>query len=145
MAKWGKCDFSQFIKMRDRFQQLQTEDLQTLAMDLTNEIASRLFARIVKRTPVGQYPSGSGKVGGTLRRGWTIGEIQHIGNMYQIEIINPTEYAIYVEYGHRTANHKGWVRGRFMMTISEKEINNQMPKIIQKRITEYLEWCMNGK
>lgn len=196
MARWGKCDFSQFIKMRDKFQQLQTEDLQNLAMELTNEIASRLFRRIVKRTPVGDYKKDAivatykrnnakkgikkgdtvytktgkvkktnkkivsfatsdgknvtfkatiSKVGGTLRRGWTIGAIQHIGNMYQIEIINPVEYAPYVEFGHRTRDHRGWVRGRFMMTISEKEINNQMPKIIQKRITEYLEWCMNGK
>ena len=144
MATWGKCNFQQLITMRDKFQQLQTSELNTLAMQLTNEIASRLFRRIVKRTPVGQYSSGSGKVGGTLRRGWTIGEIQHLGNMYQVEIINPTEYAIYVEYGHRTANHKGWVKGQFMLTISEKEIEQQASKIIEKRIVQYLEWCMNG-
>ena len=54
-----------------------------------------------KRTPVGQYPSGSGKVGGTLRRGWTIGEVKHEGNDCIIEVINPLEYASYVEYGHR--------------------------------------------
>jgi hypothetical protein len=145
MARWGNTNFDQLIKMRDRFQQLQTIELQTLAMELTNEIAQRLFKRVVKRTPVGQYPSGNGKVGGTLRRGWTIGEIQHSGNMYKIEIINPIEYAPYVEYGHRTANHKGWVKGQFMMTISEKEIEQQATKIIEKRIMEYLRWCMNGQ
>lgn len=145
MARWGNTTFDQLIKMRDRFQQLQTSELNTLAMQLTNEIAARLFKRIVKRTPVGQYSSGSGKVGGTLRRGWTIGEMQHSGNMYKIEIINPIIYAPYVEYGHRTANHKGWVKGQFMMTISEKEIEQQATKIIEKRIMEYLRWCMNGQ
>jgi hypothetical protein len=145
MATWGKADFKQLISMRDKFQQLQSSDLQTLAMDLTNEIASRLFRRVVKRTPVGQYSSGSGKTGGTLRRGWTIGEIQHIGSMYQVEIINPIEYAPYVEFGHRTANHKGWVQGRFMLTISEREIQAQATKIVERRIMQYLEWCMNGK
>lgn len=145
MATWGKTDFKQLVNMRDKFQQLQTSDLQNLAIELTNEIAARLFRRVVKRTPVGQYSSGSGKTGGTLRRGWTIGEIQHIGNMYQVEIINTIEYAPYVEFGHRTANHKGWVQGRFMLTISEREIQAQATKIVERRIMQYLEWCMNGK
>ena len=41
------------------------------------ELAARLLAKVIKRTPVGQYPSGSGKVGGTLRRGWTAGKNQN--------------------------------------------------------------------
>ena len=42
-----------------------------------------------------------GYVGGNLKRNWTVGDIQKIGDSYQVEIINPTEYASYVEYGHR--------------------------------------------
>lgn len=145
MARWGKTDFKQLVNMRDKFQKLQSGDLQNLSIELTNEIAARLFRRVVKRTPVGVYPASSGKVGGTLRRGWTIGEIEHTGNIYQIDIINPIIYSSYVEFGHRTANHKGWVQGRFMLTISEREIQAQATKIIEKRIIEYLEWCMNGK
>lgn len=145
MTKWGKCDFKQLVRMQEKLQQLDTNKLQTICISLTNEIASRLLRRVIKRTPVGQYPEGTGKVGGTLRNGWNIGEVTQTGNLYEVEIINQTMYASYVEFGHRTRNHKGWVRGRFMMTISEKELDAQAPKIIEKRIKEYLEWCFSGK
>nr|WP_321152416.1 HK97 gp10 family phage protein [uncultured Acetatifactor sp.] len=88
------------------------------------------------------------KKGGTLRRGWTAGgsakgygdllAVHHFGDTYAIEIVNPVEYASYVEYGHRTANHKGWVKGHFMMTISEQELQSIVPQILERRIREFL-------
>lgn len=104
----------------------------------------------------------TGKKGGTLRRGWTSKTqeeaengkkasakeyvdsltINHIGDMIQIEIINPVEYASYVEYGHRTANHRGWVRGQFMMTISEREIQDIAPKVLEQKIKHFFEECI---
>lgn len=87
-------------------------------------------------------PKESGKQGGTLRRGWTVGETKKEGNNYVIEIINPVEYASYVEYGHRTPNHKGWVKGRFMMTISEQEIEQLAPVLLEKKIQKLLEGCL---
>ena len=87
---------------------------------------------------------------GTLRRGWT-GEkrasaqgyadsltVNHFGDTYVIEIVNPVEYASYVEYGHRTANHSGWVKGQFMMTISEQELQRIAPKVLENKIKKYL-------
>ena len=92
------------------------------------------------------------KKGGTLRRGWTAGgpargyadslAVHHRGDTYAIEIVNPVEYASYVEYGHRTANHKGWVRGHFMMTISEQELQTIAPQILERRIKEHLGGAM---
>lgn len=92
----------------------------------------------------------SGKKGGTLRRGWT-GEkntsvqeyvdnikVNHVGDTYIIDIVNPVEYASYVEYGHRTANHKGWVTGHFMMTISEQELASITPRVLENKIKKYL-------
>ena len=93
----------------------------------------------------------SGKKGGTLRRGWTGGKrvsaseyadslkVDHVGDTYVIDIVNPTEYASYVEYGHRTRNHKGWVKGHFMMTISEQELQKITPKILERKVKIYLE------
>lgn len=52
--------------------------------------------------------------------------------------MNPVEYASYVEYGHRTANHKGWVKGKFMMTISEQELEKIAPKVLENKIKKYL-------
>lgn len=94
----------------------------------------------------------SGKQGGTLRRGWTNNQraetyaayvpVHHFGDTYVIEIVNPVEYASYVEYGHRTANHKGWVKGKFMMTISEQELEKIAPKVLENKIKKYLGGCL---
>lgn len=103
----------------------------------------------------------SGKTGGTLRRGWTSAThaeassgtgkgtvteefldkitVTHTGNTYRIEIINPVEYASYVEYGHRTANHKGWVQGKFMLTIAEEHIRQTAPNLLAQRLKTFLE------
>lgn len=117
------------------------------------ELAARLLAKVIKRTPVGQYESGTGKVGGTLRRGWTAGKsssgtayakslkVNHYGGVYHIEIVNPVEYASYVEFGHRKSNKKGWVKGHYMLTISEQEIQRTAPAILEKKIESKLKEC----
>jgi len=102
------------------------------------EIAARLLAKVVKRTLPGQYPPSSGKKGGTLRRGWTVGEIEKHGGAFHIEVINPVEYASYVEYGHRTRDHQGWVEGKFYLTISEQEIERDAPAILERKLQKYL-------
>lgn len=144
--KYGKFDIKGMKELQNKLQKLQDPD--TFCESCAKELAARLLTKVIKRTPVGQYPAGSGKTGGTLRRGWTTGKsaanyadsmtVSHSGNVYTIEIINPVEYASYVEYGHRTRNHNGWVKGRFMMTISEQELQSIAPKVLEKRIREYM-------
>ena len=149
MGKMGAFKIDDLKKFRDELNKLQDPD--AFVESCAKELAARLLRFVVKRTPVGDYPKGSGKKGGTLRRGWTGSKsqsfaqnyadsltVQHNGDNYVIEIVNPVEYASYVEYGHRTANHKGWVKGRFMMTISEQELQTIAPKILEKRIKQYL-------
>jgi hypothetical protein len=159
MGKYGKVNFDDLKKLQEnvnKMNQLQTEQF----MDsCAKELAARLLAKVIKRTPVGEYPASTGKKGGTLRRGWTSQasgsgsegmktngakqyvdtlKVHHFGNTYVIEIINPVEYASYVEYGHRTASHKGWVQGKFMLTISEQEIENAAPAILEKKLMKLL-------
>ena len=94
-----------------------------------------LIARVKKLTPVGQYPKGSGRAGGNLRRKWALGEIVSRETLIEGEIINNAEYALPVEEGHKTKSG-GFVQGRFMlkkaMMESEKEIVNTFEKIVQK-------------
>ena len=47
----------------------------------------------------------------------------------------------YVEFGHRTKNHKGWVEGKFMMTISEQEIQTIAPKVLENKLKKLLGEC----
>ena len=58
--------------------------------------------------------------------------------MLIVDIVNPVEYAAYVEYGHRTANHKGWVPGKLMLTKSEVELEQAAPGALKKKLTRFL-------
>lgn len=142
MARWGKVDYRQLQALQKRMQQLEKADLQKFCEEMAKEIAARLLRLVVKRTPVGQYDDG--RVGGTLRRGWTTGTVEKNGYNYKIEVYNNVEYAIYVEFGHRTRGGKGWVPGRFMMTISANELQGKVHKIIEKKLIKLLGDAFNG-
>ncbi len=152
MGRMGKFTVKGLKELQKELNNLQ-QNTDEMLESCAKELAARLLRLVVKRTPVGDYSGGSytcetgqahkgnkvsGKTGGTLRRGWTIGEIRKEGNIYKVEIINPVEYASYVEYGHRTANHKGWVKGHFMMTISEQELETIAPKVLEAKIKKFL-------
>ena len=171
-----KLDYKELVKLKEQIMLFgdptQTDQFLT---DCAKELAARLLAKVIKRTPVGDYSKEiqvtakrdskkhkkgdvytkkvniGGKTGGTLRRGWTAGQnatayanslnVNKVGTDYVIEIINPTEYASYVEFGHRTRNHTGWVEGKFMLTISEDEIRKSAPRILEKKLENYLKEC----
>ena len=145
----GKFNFRELKDFEKKLKSMKDPDV--FVESCAKELAARLLAKVIKRTPVGDYPKSSGKKGGTLRRGWT-GEkhasasayvdsltVHHFGDTYVIEIVNPVEYASYVEYGHRTANHKGWDSGVFMMTISEQELQEIAPKVLERKVKKYME------
>lgn len=158
MAVWGSCDFQQLQRLRDNLEQLQRMDLDVFCRDVSRELAARLLALVIPRTPVGQYPKASGKKGGTLRRGWTAqtegdaagqGDsnakayaqglpIVKVGGEYRIEIINPVHYASYVEFGHRTVSG-GWVEGRYFLTVSERDLQNLAPALIEQKLDRLLQ------
>lgn len=112
------------------------------------------------------------KNGSTLRRGWTAKtekeaengksvdaktwanslSVKKIGDVFQIEVINPVHYASYVEFGHRQEPGRfvpaigkrlvdSWVEGKYMLTISEREIEAQAPKILERKLLEFLKEC----
>lgn len=188
MSKMGGFSVAGMKKLQKQLNKIQQGNVEAFIDACAKELAARLLTKVIKRTPVGDYSkeiqvvakkdskhhkkgdtytkkiNPSGKMGGTLRRGWTSqthekaasgsgkGEnakayadsltIHHYGNTLVIEIINPVEYASYVEYGHRTANHKGWILGRFMLTTSEQEIQNLAPKVLESKIKKFLGECM---
>lgn len=182
MGKMGKFSVKGLKELQKGLNKLQREELDAFIESCAKELAGRLLAKVIKRTPVGQYDkpvsfiadipekkvefttkSGkevkftakarkkqvnfqpkTGKKGGTLRRGWTANPmtINHVGDKYVVEITNPVEYASYVEFGHRTANHTGWVKGQFMLTISEQEIEGIAPKVLEGKVKKLLKGCM---
>lgn len=154
MARNGSVNIRDLENFRQKLEENLGDDQINLFIEAcAKELAARLLAKVIRRTPVGQYPRGSGKVGGTLRRGWTNGRnepantyansltVNHFGDVYVIEIINPVEYAPYVEYGHRTRGGEGWVEGKFMLTISEQEIQSDAPRILENKLKRKLGEC----
>lgn len=154
-----------FVELQKQFDELnrrlqgQSAKVDAFCRAVAKELAARLLAQAIRRTPVGQYPKKTGKKGGTLRRGWTAQSeseaasgagrgdavtyanslpVTKSGNVYEIEIINPVHYASYVEFGHRTRGGAGWVKGQFMLTLSEKEVQKQAPKIVERKIEAFL-------
>ena len=167
MAGMGRIDFRELQQLQAELEKMQ-QNADAFLESCVKELAARLLRNVVKRTPVGDYSGReyvcaggqghkgnkvSGKMGGTLRRGWTGGQrasakayaeslpVRCFGGNYVVEVTNPTDYASYVEYGHRTANHKGWVTGHFMMTISERELQGIAPKVLEKNIRKFMEGC----
>lgn len=173
MASRLKVDASSLKEFEKQLKQLQEEDMQQFNEQTVKELATRLLEKVIDRTKPGQYPPSSGKQGGTLRRGWTakteqeamdgtgdgrnILEYVNLLNVnrengsYIIEINNPVHYASYVEYGHRKRGPKGdiggdgWVPGKFMLTISEQQLEAEGPAIIERRLKAFLKEALDGK
>ena len=159
MARMGKVDFKELRNFTDKVEQtLGGEQIHLFMEACAKELAARLLTKVIKRTPVGEYPD---RVGGTLRRGWTAEKQQSVasyvndlkitqnGVMYAIEIVNPVEYASYVEFGHRQQPgryvpaigkrlKKSWVEGKFMLTISSQEIQEAAPDVLEKKLKRKL-------
>jgi len=164
MARMGKVDFRQLEEFTKKVEENLGDDQMDLFIKAcAKELAARLLTKVIRRTPVGDYSKAVGvdKVGGTLRRGWT-GEqqqdvasyvqslnVEQTGDMYTIEIVNPVEYASYVEFGHRQTPGRfvpaigkrlkeSWVEGKFMLTISSQEIQDAAPGILEKKLQRKL-------
>lgn len=143
MARCGKVNFNDLIKFQKQVEEsLNEEQIDLFIEKCAKKIARSIYGKAVQRTPVGVYPESSGKEGGTLRRGWTIGKIEKSDGTYKIEIINPVEYASFVEHGHRTANHKGFVEGRHMLELSVSEVEKAAPKVLENMLKKKLKECM---
>lgn len=147
MARSG-FEFDELKRWQKKIRRLEEADKDRLFRECADALAARLLSKVIPRTPVGQYPPSSGKVGGTLRRGWTGGKsssshayarslnVTRKGQSYIVEIVNPVYYASYVEYGHRTVNG-GWVRGKHFLKISEREVLESAPAILSRKIETF--------
>ena len=135
--------------------------------DCAKEMAARLLALVIPKTPVGVYPNDSSRKGGALRRGWTGGKkmdaetfarslkVEKSGNTYTITVADDVPYASYVEYGHRQTPGRyvpaigkrlkeGYVPGKHMLETSEQELKALSPKILQDKLEKFLKGVLNG-
>ncbi len=78
---------------------------------------------------------------GTLREAWTVEGPSVSGGGWVVKVSNPTEYASYVEKGHRQTPGRyvpaigkrlkaSWIPGQFFMKNSLNAIDSQLPELI---------------
>ena len=134
----GKVNLNGLNRFQKSLSKMNGAERQQFTEAAVKELAARLLRKVKLRTPVGVYAKSTGKKGGTLRRNWTVGNVQKRGSEYTIEVFNPVHYAPYVEFGHRTRNHQGWVDGKFMMTISEQELQNDAPRFLMDKLNSFM-------
>lgn len=92
-------------------------------------LAKALYVSVKKNTPVDT---------GTLRRSWIISKIQlNDAGEYSIVLQNNMEYALYVEYGHRTKGNR-WVGGQFFALKSLNNLKDMSKKDMEKLILKSL-------
>lgn len=137
-----KVDVSQLKDFSKKLGLLASDQAETFFKLAVNDLVGRLLSLVIPRTP---------SKSGALRRGWTANglSITHEGNSYTVEIVNPVEYASYVEFGHRQTPGryvpaigkrlvKSWVNGQFFLTISEQELENLAPGALQALLDRFL-------
>lgn len=159
MSKWGSADFKEIIELNDKLKSFNKNKLLNFIKSVSRELAGRLLRGAVNRTEV---------VSGVLRAGWTAKTeeeakkgywkdpvvyasrlpVEKNGTNYTITVINPVHYASYVEYGHRQEVgrlvpgigrlKKHWVEGQFILTKSEMELEGELPRIIEQKISKFL-------
>lgn len=165
--KWGKADFEQLKAFQDRLSALDETNLQKFCKAASKELAARLLALVIPRTPVGEYGENIDKNGGTLRRGWTGGveqdpvlfaqslPITKSGDSYTITVENAVFYASYVEFGHRQTPgrfvpvigkrlKRPVVEGQYMLTNSITDLEQIAPSVLQKKLERFLKEVLGG-
>lgn len=119
-------DVSELEAFKNNLQGLQ-DQTDDIIIEALEEIVAREMRIVKKDTPVDT---------GTLRNNWRITDIKKAGTSFEVSVYNNMDYADYVEFGHRTRNHKNWVPGKFMMTISEREVEKVMEEIVDRHLEE---------
>lgn len=119
-------DVSELEAFKNNLQGFQ-DQIDSIIIEALEEIVAREMRMVKKGTPVDT---------GTLRKVWRITDIKKAGSSFEVSVYNNMDYADYVEFGHRTRDHKNWVPGKFMLTVSERQIEKVMEEIVDRHIEE---------
>ena len=162
----NSVNFTELEQLQKRFEELNNAEIERFNEELVKEKAKYFLGSVVRLTPVGQYDDG--RVGGTLRRGWTtrnqreaelsaafVGgrsidahinqnlKISKTGKTYSIEVANNVEYASYVNYGHRTRGN-GFVNGQFFLEKALAETGTRSSKILDRKVYRLIRGAIDG-
>ena len=115
----GKFDYDAFLRMYHDLQEIQAEFDAFIEGFLIKQALIAL--RLVRpRTPVDT---------GTLRRSWQITDVQIYHSYMTVSLVNPVEYASFMEHGFTYNTKEGEKRfpGFHMAELSILQVQQQLP------------------
>lgn len=132
-------EYSEFIKYKEKIEKISVEYDIFIRKFLLKQ-ALDLMRKTKQKTPTDT---------GLLKTSFQIEDIEKKGNYIRVTLINPVEYASYVEYGHTQQIgkyvpkigkrlKKGWTDGKFMLTLSVKEIKEKIPKRYEDEFKKWI-------
>lgn len=132
-------DFTELEEYVDKFQEV-VENHDAQIKRILEKIAKEYLVDLAEKTPVDT---------GQLQNQWILDNMNinvvDRGDLYEVELINTTEYASWVEKGHWSYNQfggpYGWVMGRFYVRKTENLWKHgRLDERIQQ---EYETWLKN--
>lgn len=130
-------DISELEELQENIQKVAKHDgaLEQVSEQVLNELADIVLAATKSNTPVRSE---------NLRRNWrrTPVKVKISGNEIFVEIYNITEYAPYVEHGHRIVVNGvtvGFKDGVLMLTTAVKDAEKILPEMVEEQIIAALE------
>lgn len=119
-------EFSEVLNIKASLVELN-KAAHVVHMKVAKRIAQLAIRKVKKMTPVDQ---------GDLRDNWKYDVIKK-SSSFIIVIYNQMEYASFVEKGHRivvAGKTVGWVEGRFMLKLTEEEMERIAPNMWKREI-----------
>lgn len=158
-----KWDFHELYDFGERI--TNAKHFEDACVRLTKEISKAYHKMLINNTPVET---------GVLRSAWNKGDnlayrVTKVKDGYEVEFSNDTEYAHWVNYGHRVKNRKDspyykvkrrtvpyydgnssdyFVYGHFFVEKTVEKMTNGshlLDDICYRELEKWFGWCVNGK
>ena len=140
-----EIDTKELEALAERFEEAENK-LQDGIVDTLVYAAERYLRDLITNTPVDT---------GYLKKQWRNDNpnldlrVKEVADGYQIELVNYTEYASWVEQGHWSYNQfggpYGWVMGRFYVKNTEVDWDSgKLQNVVTRRINKWLRDMLGG-
>lgn len=130
-----ELDISQIKELQNNLNKLQGDLKENVCKQIAQSAGRSLLKKTIEKTPVKT---------GNLRRNWS-SKNKKLPDGYKIIVFNQTEYAPYVEYGHRTKQNTRFVQGRFMLTKSTEEVASTLVDRSKQYVEKAIKEKLNAK
>lgn len=154
-------EFQEFRDFVERMEKLITgNQIDDFIRECLLDLAKKLWRKTKNKTPINT---------GLLRGNWEIGSITKKGDLYEIEVFNNIEYAEFIENGFMSHWVPGkwignefvydknerksgmfvgkpgtYVEGKFMLKLSEQELESEMERFLQRKQEEFFRKWLGG-